>query len=189
MRVVRASDYITRPWKNGGGTTREILTFPEGAGYDTFGWLVSAARVERPGPFSIFPDADRTMAILSGSSLSLHGLGSSPVVLTPQSEPFDFPGDVPVSATLGGEAIEDMNLMVRRGQFGHRMRRLDVGPETTITPRGTAVVFLERGAVCAVSNGQPVITLAQSDSLICMAPLVVSAQGAATLLVMEVWPI
>jgi hypothetical protein len=31
------------PWKNGGGSTREIACWPQGAGMDSFGWRVSVA--------------------------------------------------------------------------------------------------------------------------------------------------
>ena len=33
------------PWKNGGGSTRELACWPLGAGMDAFGWRVSVATI------------------------------------------------------------------------------------------------------------------------------------------------
>ena len=37
MIVLREADYITVPWKNGGGLTREILKVPPDAAHSTGG--------------------------------------------------------------------------------------------------------------------------------------------------------
>ena len=47
------------PWKNGGGSTRELVCWPPGAGTDAFGWRVSVARIAAAGPFSAFAGVDR----------------------------------------------------------------------------------------------------------------------------------
>jgi len=41
-----------RAWKNGGGTTREILRVP--AEPTAFDWRLSLATIDSPGPFSAF---------------------------------------------------------------------------------------------------------------------------------------
>jgi uncharacterized protein len=189
MKAIRASDYITRPWKNGGGTTREVVVFPAGATYETFGWTVSAARVDREGPFSIFPNADRTMAILSGASLALHGLASTLINLTTNSDPFTFPGDAAVTATLGGGAIENMNMMVRRDQFGHSMLRVTGSDTTSVSPRGTSIIFLQSGTADVAAFDQPRINLGTEDSLVSDASVLVTPHGIATVLLMDVWPL
>jgi uncharacterized protein len=189
MKIIRAVDMISKPWKNGGGTTREVVIFPEGSNYDDYGWMASAARVARDGPFSHFPNADRTMAILSGTSLSLHGLGPSPVTLTTASAPFTFPGDVPVTAALGGVPIENMNMMVRRDQFGHSMRRLVTSDPVPVKPRGTSIIFLQSGAADVSLAGQYSMRLAIEDSVMSDTPFVLTPQGTATVLMMDVWPL
>jgi environmental stress-induced protein Ves len=45
-------------WKNGGGTTREVVTQPPGAAFDEFNWRVSIATIASDGPFSTFPGVD-----------------------------------------------------------------------------------------------------------------------------------
>lgn len=119
MRILRAGERTAVPWKNGGGTTSEVAVYPEGAGFDDFGWRISIADIARGGPFSLFPGIDRTLTLLEGGvTLSIEG--RDPVMLTPDSEPLDFPGDAPTRADLAGGAARDLNVMTRRGAFTAR---------------------------------------------------------------------
>ncbi|CAM5655899.1 hypothetical protein SSPIM334S_00286 [Streptomyces spiroverticillatus] len=43
MKLLRAADRTAVPWKNGGGITREIAAWPQGAA--DFDWRVSTRRV------------------------------------------------------------------------------------------------------------------------------------------------
>ena len=67
LRILRNADYPSRLWKNGGGTTRDILVSPPGASLDGFDWRLSLAQVDRDGPFSRFDNVDRTLILLSGA--------------------------------------------------------------------------------------------------------------------------
>ncbi|HEU4539125.1 MAG TPA: HutD family protein, partial [Polyangiaceae bacterium] len=62
-----------QPWKNGGGTTREIAAMPPDAGTSGFAWRVSVAEIARPGPFSAFPGVDRQIVLLAGEGVRLRG--------------------------------------------------------------------------------------------------------------------
>lgn len=121
-RVLRAADRVATPWKNGGGETATVAVFPDGAGLSDFDWRVSIARVDGDGPFSAFPGIDRTLTILSGGTMALNGH-----VLTPDSAPFAFDGEEPVTALVTGGPIHDLNVMTRRGRFTHRVDRVQ-GP-------------------------------------------------------------
>ena len=134
MRRWSRSDYREMPWKNGGGSTTEMAVFPEGASMDEFVWRLSAAQVNHDGPFSIFTNIDRSLAILSGNSLSLTGAfkddahdHSSSVELTQTSTPFRFAGDIDVMGSLPNGPIRDLNLMTRRNVCAHYMQRLLAG--------------------------------------------------------------
>ena len=65
-RLLRAKDRVVRPWKNGGGVTRDIMVFPDGAGDADFLWRASIATIEKAGPFSAFPGVDRAFLLLRG---------------------------------------------------------------------------------------------------------------------------
>ncbi len=95
MRIVRVSEQVTVPWKNGGGSASAIAGEPEGTGFEAFDWRLSGALVERAGSFSHFPEVDRIMLILSGGRLVLDGLAPSQVVLDVASDPLAFPATWP----------------------------------------------------------------------------------------------
>lgn len=122
MRILRAKERVATPWKNGGGTTSEIIVYPPRAGFDDFGWRVSVAEVARSGPFSLFPGTDRALALLKGRvALIIAGRGTTE--LTPESEPIVFPGDVPAEARVVEGPAADLNVMTRRDRFRAKVER------------------------------------------------------------------
>lgn len=130
-RIIRAADLPAVPWKNGGGTTREIAVWPPGAGMDDFLWRLSMARVEAAGPFSRFEGVDRVLAVIEGR-LRLTGPAMD-VALAADSAPFAFDGAAAVSGEPLAGAVLDLNAMARRGRCTLHMVRLaagDVAPGT-----------------------------------------------------------
>ncbi|MFP3567766.1 HutD family protein [Paraburkholderia sp. SIMBA_030] len=117
--LIRGADLVAAPWKNGGGVTREVAAFPEGAGLDAFVWRVSIADVAQAGPFSRFVGIDRTLALLSGAGMLLDETDSAGVTNTHAlTQPLDiarFAGEAQIDARLADGATRDFNLMVRRG--------------------------------------------------------------------------
>src|SRR5580693_9452195 len=93
VRLLRASDRVATPWRNGGGITREIAAWPPGATLTDFDWRVSMAAVREAGPFSHFPGIDRVLTIVEGT-LVLTIEGCRAVNLTVDAAPYHFPGDV-----------------------------------------------------------------------------------------------
>ena len=125
-RLIRASDLVRVPWKNGGGTTAEIAAFPEGSGFETFGWRISMADVTADGPFSVFPGIDRTLIVLEGNGVELEVEGV-PFRLDREAPRLSFAGDDMTIGRLLSGPIRDLNVMTRRGQFTHRTRIMDSG--------------------------------------------------------------
>jgi environmental stress-induced protein Ves len=111
------------PWKNGGGTTREIVCQPPGAGMDSFDWRVSIATIAAAGPFSAFPGVDRVILLLDGAGVRLFGGGIDHRLDTP-GLPFAFSGDVALGCELLGGASTDFNVMARRGRVQAEVRVL-----------------------------------------------------------------
>lgn len=141
-RIIRAAALPDMPWKNGGGTTREIAVHPPGAGMADFRWRLSMARVDAAGAFSCFPGTDRVLAVLDGA-IRLSGPDWA-VTLDADSAPFAFDGEAPVTgAPLAGTML-DLNAMARRGRCAIRMTRLRAG-EPAASCEGTSFVLaLER---------------------------------------------
>ena len=130
--------YHVMSWKNGGGTTTNIATDPEGAGWDEINWRVSIADIRRSGPFSRFPGIDRSILLLDcprGSEMRLTIDGKK--VLMKPHEFIDFPGEATAHGDLSGEPIRDFNVMSRRGVIRHRRGFNVVSPNEVFRMGGT----------------------------------------------------
>ncbi len=147
MRLIRAADCRTMPWKNGQGSTIEIAVSPADAGLDDFDWRVSMATVRADGPFSIFADIDRTLSVLQGAGLRLAVADRSPQVLTSASAPYAFRADVAASASLVDGPITDLNVMSRRGRLRHAVTRLQASSSLSLeSATDDALLFCASGA-------------------------------------------
>ncbi|HEV3245823.1 MAG TPA: HutD family protein [Beijerinckiaceae bacterium] len=155
MKILRAGQHRRMPWKNGGGETTEIIAFPEGVGLDEFEWRISMARVAMDGPFSRFPDVERTLCVIEGEALALTIAGKPEVVLTQVSAPFGFPGDVAVTSRLAKGPITDLNVMTRRGRWSHKVTRLSLaGPQLVKRAAGvTLLLSRSQGLMIAEKDG------------------------------------
>lgn len=141
MRVLRAADRIATPWKNGGGVTREVAAFPPGADLDAFEWRISLAEIEADGPFSTFPGVDRVLTVIQGAGLLLT-VDDRMLALDAASPPLTFPGEVQVTARLTDGAIGDLNVMVRRGAWRARTRRMTVAGASDVAARARVTLVL-----------------------------------------------
>jgi len=175
MRILKSNEYRRMPWRNGRGETAEVAISPTGATLDDFDWRVSMARIDGDGPFSIFPQTDRTLAVLRGDGLCLSIAGSAPLELTRDSEPLSFPGDVAAAATLLGATVTDLNVMTRRERSTHSMRRLRIAGSVEV-PLQAPLALL----ICAEGSLQIEMN-AQTATLMALDALLVVEEGAATL--------
>jgi uncharacterized protein len=187
VRVLEPKDHRIVPWKNGGGSTREIFTAPVNATIDLFDVRVSAATVEKDGPFSLFNDVERTLVVTSGRGITLTREGRDPVVLDQTSPPFAFPGDVLWNAALTSGPIEDFNVMTRRGRAFHSVFRLDFDGTAIVAPaRDLTFVALLSGVVRIEAAPSPlargsVIVIEKDESAVTL-----RARGTACVLRVEI---
>jgi environmental stress-induced protein Ves len=75
---------------------------------------VSLAEVAADGPFSAFPDVDRTLTVVEGAGMDLTVGGERRLVNT-RYEPRHFRGDVPTDCRLLDGPVVNLNVMWRRG--------------------------------------------------------------------------
>ena len=166
MRIIRAADCKVMPWKNGGGTTTEIAVAPEGASLGDFDWRISMAHVGQDGPFSSFPGIDRTLSVLTGNGIRLAFGDGETVSLDRATAPFFFAADRAVDGVLVDAAIDDLNVMSRRGAWSHRVERLSGGSHEIAVERGVLVLVARHGEWHV--NGA---ALAVGDSAVLEAPV------------------
>jgi environmental stress-induced protein Ves len=112
--IVRVADVTPTPWKNGSGTTRELLAWPTAAN-----WIVrvSVADINASGPFSQYEGVDRWFAVLGGGDVALATQGSGPLRLGASADELHaFTGDAPTQCTALGAVTQDFNIMLRRAR-------------------------------------------------------------------------
>ena len=151
------ADIVPTPWKNGGGATREIACWPAGTGLDSFDWRISVATIAADGAFSVFAGIDRSITLLSGDGVLLHGEHGTHRLDQPLV-PFAFAGETPIRATLLGGASEDFNVMTRRGRC-----RADVkvwrqaGDWPSEPPHAALLLAVQGDWRCAVAGDAPTL--------------------------------
>jgi hypothetical protein len=94
VRTVRYDEVPDQPWRNGGGTTRELHRDQR--------WRLSVASISATGPFSTFPGVQRWFAVARGTLvLDLDGapraVGRDALLV--------FRGELPVVAHPAGEVL------------------------------------------------------------------------------------
>ncbi|HEY8298400.1 MAG TPA: HutD family protein [Candidatus Baltobacteraceae bacterium] len=111
--ILRGSAYPVVPWKNGGGTTREIAVELDG------GWRLTLATIECDGPFSDFAGYDRTILPLDGNGIVLTFENGKTVTLDRAHRSFAFMGEWKTRCRLLDGPVRDLNIMTRRAQWRH----------------------------------------------------------------------
>ena len=124
------------------------------------------ARVQADGPFSAFPEIDRTLTVLEGGVLRLSVGGREPVRLGPASAPFSFAGDEESYGSIDGRAVTDLNVMTRRGRMAHRVTVVGSGPVAMSRPDPVAVLLVCRGELAVVTTAQEPVRLERHDTLL-----------------------
>lgn len=162
MKILRAADFRTMAWKNGGGETTEIIVSPHGASMEDFDWRVSMARVASDGPFSLFPCIDRSLTLLEGEGMTLQVEGMGAHHLTIVSDPFAFPGDVAVQSRLAAGPILDLNVMTRRGVCYASVERVS-GESIQLNLGANILLALVRGGAARLGEED----LADGDAVLC----------------------
>lgn len=108
------------PWKNGGGTTREIHAHPPGN--ENFDWRLSIADIASDGPFSHFDGYARSIMLLKGAGMHLVSMDAERPLDTRIDEPFqpvDFDGGAATFCRLLAGPVRDFNIMSARDRVRH----------------------------------------------------------------------
>ena len=142
------------PWKNGGGSTREIVCFPPGAGMDGFAWRISVATIAQAGPFSAFAGIDRQIMLLDGDGVELVAQQAGiHHALQPRWQPFAFAGDVALDCTLLGGTSTDFNVMTRRGEWSAQVEVIKAEPGSSLSADSPAGLCMVLDGHCKTADG------------------------------------
>ncbi len=106
MNLLRSSHLVKVPWKNGGGTTREIAI---GRISDQAAWRISRADVGQDSAFSDFAGLTRILTVVSGHGMVLKYDGGA--LDANLWEPVVFDGGLKIASQLKDGPLTDLNLM------------------------------------------------------------------------------
>jgi len=121
---------LPAPWKNGGGVTHEVATFPVDASIEDFKWRLSIADVDAAAPFSLLNESDRILTVLVGRMELIVGHEQRVVTLQP-GQPFAFPGEAAVAGRPVEGRMRNFNVLVRRDVWHARVEPWCHGLPTT----------------------------------------------------------
>jgi environmental stress-induced protein Ves len=167
MLVLRESDYVTVPWKNGGGLTREILKVPADAA--AFDWRLSLATIAASGPFSAFDGYDRALALVRGAGVELDFGPHGQVSLRSPGQLAQFDGAWPTRGALIDGPSTDLNLIVARERAEFEVRVLPLtAPELVRTSGWEEILACCLAGAVQIENGAGALeTLASVDVARC----------------------
>lgn len=106
MDLLRRCDLIEVPWKNGGGTTREIAA---GKIDEKTAWRPSRAGVDQDSAFSEFAGLTRILTVVSGGGMVLKHAGG--MLDADLWRPVQFDGSLKILSQLRDGPLTDLNLM------------------------------------------------------------------------------
>lgn len=169
FRVLKKSNSKRLTWKNGLGYSDEIAIHPELAELKKgdFLWRISSARIEQASPFSIFPNHDRILVVLSGGGLKLtHSFiegEEEEQVEIPLLSPYEFPGDITSRCELISGPIQDLSVFIRKGEVEAQVESISVteGEDYAWRPSGRwNFIFIASGSFECANH-----TLSSGDTL------------------------
>ena len=141
-QTIQLRDVKPTPWRNGGGTTRELVAWPNTQAWQ---WRASVAEVTQAGAFSTFAGVQRWFSVLEGDGVCLTSDGHRHV-LSKADCPLEFDGAARTECELLGGATQDFNLMVRNPAKARMQRVIDLFEMTTDAPKIVAVYAHKQGA-------------------------------------------
>jgi uncharacterized protein len=126
MRIytVNADQITPQPWRNGGGTTRELLTWPtpehpkdQGDATPATPWQVriTLAGMDKNGVFSAFPGVQRWYTVAEGTGVVLH-MPNEVLTLHPGDTPLCYDGAITPACELINGPTQNLNIMAQQGR-------------------------------------------------------------------------
>lgn len=180
IQIIRYEECESSLWKNGGGSTKQLLIWPKGADLSNFDFRISIATISSDGPFSLFHGIDRQLCILEGEGVRINIKGndlgqSEEIILRPNDPPFCFSGETQIESKLLDKQILDFNVMTRRGNYTARIERIECNGKVQIeTNDNSAYQIANKELIQFLLTLEPIscvyrgrkIKLARYDSLL-----------------------
>jgi environmental stress-induced protein Ves len=131
IQYFASQGYISMPWRNGAGVTREIVRVP--AQGESFVWRLSLATLQASGPFSSYPGYHRAVALVDGRGFRLSVAGAATRELTARGDHALFPGGAESRCEILDGPCTDLSLMVREPGTIRAVTTIEVADEHTVS--------------------------------------------------------
>ncbi len=160
--LIQPKDYQTKPWKNGLGTTQDILLLPEGADHSSFEVRFALSPILESGKFSSFPGSERIITVVDGIGLELAFEDKTNHLNLGDSLRFDT-GLAPIGTPIDG-AVRVLNVMARRSIWEIiECKIIDI--LDTQCQTGEIVLLFSLSEGCEISINQQTVALAKGHAL------------------------
>ena len=139
IQIIRYEECESSLWKNGGGSTKQLLIWPKGADLSNFDFRISIATISSDGPFSQFIGIDRQLCILEGAGVKLKMMSddaaeANELILRPNEAAFYFSGETQIESQRLDKQIIDFNVMTKRGKYRAYIERLELNGSLSLEP-------------------------------------------------------
>ena len=131
FKIYSPQSFQTLPWRNGLGSTVELLAETPNKN-EAFSWRLSIASVANDGPFSDFSGYDRTLILLEGPGITLNKPNGIFKVLNSSLDYANFKGEDLIDATLHNGPIKDFNVMTLRSICTSSVTAIDETSESLL---------------------------------------------------------
>jgi len=175
IQIIRYIECESSLWKNGGGSTKQLLISPKDADLTNFDYRISIATISSDGPFSQFPSIDRQLCILEGAGVKLKMMSNdaaeaNELILRPNEPAFCFSGETQIESQLLDKQIIDFNVMTKRGKYRAYIERLELNGSLSLEPFKTCHEDNIHQPT-NLNNNEPI------EWLLCLEPLNLVYQG------------
>ncbi len=180
MQLIEPTQWSPQPWRNGAGTTHELVRWPEA---EPFAIRISVADLTAPAPFSRFAGYQRWLVLLEGGPVTL-AIAGAPVVLASPGDEVTFAGAAEVAAPAVTGASRDLNFIVSAALAA----RVEVvrGPATRVVAGAAVAAFTIAGEVTVTSAGDTALLARHACAWATDAELTIAAAADAVMAVVSV---
>ncbi|MGL4637141.1 MAG: HutD/Ves family protein [Beijerinckiaceae bacterium] len=178
LERIEPSQFISVPWKNGGGTSLTIAQqHKDGAvagDWSSLIWQLGRTAIVAPAPFSDLAGFDRMQVLVKGAGLVLQTPDADIDVRQP-FQPVSFRGETPIVSRLENGPVEVVNLMAARDKVAIDLAVLPPDSSNTFH-NGLHILYAPKGIVSLICDEEGVLLEENHAARI---------QGSATLEVMS----
>jgi|TARA_X000001388_G_C2234513_1_gene124694 environmental stress-induced protein Ves len=151
LNSINKSQFRPQKWKNGRGTTLELFNAKADSWTDLASGRITIAEISSDGPFSVFPNTDRTTTLIEGQGLTLHIGEEKAVSLQESFDSFSYPGGKDIKAFLQSDKVRVLNVFTDSTLYAHNVDILNGEDNSRLITGGHNIFFF-------ALSGSPIIS-------------------------------